>query len=60
MNPIEQIWKQIRTMGFKNELFNSLADVVDRLCETINNLTKKMVKSITHRGWLFGSNLNGV
>ncbi|WP_279323823.1 hypothetical protein [Anaerococcus sp. AGMB09787] len=40
MNPIEQIGKQIRTMGFKNESFNSLADVVDRLCQRINKLTK--------------------
>ncbi|WP_300411086.1 IS630 family transposase [Lagierella sp.] len=52
MNPIEQIWKQIRSMGFKNEFFNFLADVVDRLCETINMITKDMVKSITSRDWL--------
>ena len=57
MNPIEQIWKQIRTMGFKNELFNTLSDVVDRLCKTINNLTKEMVKSVTHREWLCSPNL---
>ncbi|MDY2918312.1 MAG: hypothetical protein SOU08_01555 [Anaerococcus sp.] len=49
MNSIEQIWKQIRLMGFKNELFHSLADVVDRLSQTINKLTKEMVKSITNR-----------
>jgi len=24
MNPIEQIWKQIRSMGFKNEVFRTL------------------------------------
>ncbi len=52
MNPIEQIWKQIRSMGFKNEVFNTLNDVVDRLCETINLLTENMVKSITNRDWL--------
>lgn len=52
MNPIEQIWKQIRTMGFKNEVFKTLKDVVDRLCDTINLLTKDMVKSITHREWI--------
>ena len=43
MNPIEQIWKEIRTKGFKNEVFISLADVVDRLCETISNLTNDTV-----------------
>ncbi|MDD7306481.1 MAG: hypothetical protein PUG67_07820 [Peptoniphilaceae bacterium] len=53
MKPIEQIRKYIRTMGFKNELFHFLSDVVDRLCNPINNLTKEMVKSITHRDWLY-------
>ncbi len=31
---------------------NTLNDVVDRLCETINLLTENMVKSITNRDWL--------
>ncbi|MCR5844256.1 MAG: transposase, partial [Oscillospiraceae bacterium] len=33
MNPIEQIWKELRKMGFRNELFATLSKVVDRLCE---------------------------
>ena len=41
MNPIEQICKQLRKMGFKNEIFKTLQDVMDRLCDTINDLTKK-------------------
>ena len=49
MNPIEQICKQIRQMGFKNEVFKTLKDVMDRLCETIKQLTKEMVKSIELR-----------
>ena len=49
MNPIEQIWKQIRLMGFRNEVLDSLSDVMDRLCETICLLTTDMVKSITGR-----------
>ena len=52
MKPIEQIWKQLRQMGFKNEIFKTLQDVMDRLCDTINDLTKKMVKSITLRDWI--------
>ena len=55
MNPIEQIWKEIRTKGFKNEVFNSLADVVDRLCDTISNLSKDTVKSITSRDWILST-----
>ena len=39
-------------MGFKNEVFNTLADVVDQLCETICNLTEEMVQSITGRDWI--------
>ena len=44
MNPIEQIWKQIRSMGFKNEVFNTLNDVVDRLCETIKIKSSQIVE----------------
>ena len=39
-------------MGFRNEIFHSLADVVDRLCETICRLTNDIVKSITGRDWI--------
>ena len=52
MNPIEQIWKELRKRGFKNELFHTLEKVVDRLCDTINSLTRKSVQSITHRDWI--------
>lgn len=52
MNPIEQIWKQIRSMGFRNEVFNSLDDVMNRLCETICMVTNDMIKSITGRKWI--------
>ncbi len=38
MNPIKQIWKEIRKLGFRNELFPSLAAVIDRLSLTIRNL----------------------
>ena len=52
MNPIEQIWKEIRKPGFKNECFNTLKDVVDRLCDVICSLTNKTIKSITGRKWI--------
>ena len=52
MNPIEQIWKQLRSMGFRNEVFKTLNDVIDRLCDTICDLTNDMVKSITCRKWI--------
>ena len=52
MNPIEQICKEIRKRGFKNELFTTLVKVVDRLCETIVSLTADTIKSITGRDWI--------
>lgn len=52
MNPIEQIWREIRTQGFRNEVFTTLDKVVNRLCDTIKNLTPDIVKSITLRKWI--------
>jgi putative transposase len=54
MNPIEQIWKEIRKRGFRNEIFLTLDKVVDRLCETICSLSHDVVKSITGREWIIG------
>lgn len=52
MNPIEQVWKEIRALGFHNEVFSTLNKVVDRLCDTINLLTNVLVSSITGRHWI--------
>lgn len=52
MNPIEQIWKEIRKRGFRNEIFDTLAKVVDRLCDVIKNLPDAVIRSITGRQWV--------
>ena len=52
MNPIEQIWKQLRSMGFKNEVFKTLNDVIDRLCTTICQFSADSIISITARKWI--------
>ena len=52
MNPIEQIWKEIRKRGFRNETFATLGKVVDRLCDTICSLTNPTISSITGRSWI--------
>ena len=52
MNPIEQIWKEIRKRGFRNEVFTTLEKVVDRLCDTICSLTPNTIFSITGRDWI--------
>lgn len=52
MNPIEQVWKEIRKRGFANKFFHTLEDVVDQLCQTMLSLTSKDIQSITHREWV--------
>ena len=53
LNPIEQIWEEIREKGFRNVFFPSLDKVVDQLCDTIVSLLRdpRRVMSITHRDW---------
>lgn len=53
MNPIEQIWRELRTQGFRNEVFATLEKVVNRLCETIRHLSKNTIISITRRQWIW-------
>jgi putative transposase len=52
MNPIEQVWKEISTRGFKNEVFKTLEGVVDRLYKTVKDLSSETIKSITGRKWI--------
>ena len=52
MNPIEQIWDEIREKGFRNECFPTLAKVMERLCDTINNLSPNRISSIIGRKWI--------
>lgn len=52
MNPIEQIWKELRKMGFRNEVFATLEKVVDRLCDMICALTSDAIHNITARSWI--------
>lgn len=52
MNPIEQIWEEIRKRGFKNEVFHTLDDVMKRLCDIICSLSTFTIKSITGRDWI--------
>ncbi len=52
MNPIEQIWKELRKRGFCNEVFATLEKVVDRLCDAILSLSNQVISSITGRDWI--------
>lgn len=52
MNPIEQVWAEIRKRGFKNKMFTTLNDVIDKLQEVIRELRWDILKSIIHRKWI--------
>ena len=51
MNPIEQVWAEIRKRGFKNRAFKTLNEVIDKLQEVIQNLHWSDLKSIVRRKW---------
>ena len=55
MNPIAQIRWALRTKWFKNEVFQTLKKVVNRLCRIINNLTSETISRITLRDWTYKS-----
>ena len=49
MNPIEQVWKEIRKRGFKNKSFQTLEAVIGKLQEVIQGLEKIILKSTVIR-----------
>lgn len=59
LNPTENIWDEIREKGFKNEVFNSLSLVEDRLCDNLLCLenSSDKVQSITGWEWIVSINL---
>jgi putative transposase len=52
MNPMEQIWEEIKEKDFVNRFFRTLSKVVDQLCISINNLESDTIRSITGRDWI--------
>jgi len=55
MNPVEQIWAWLRLHGFRNEVFQTLDKVVERLCDVICQLSTDVVMSITRRVWIMST-----
>jgi putative transposase len=51
-NPIEQIWKEVRKDDFKNTLFHTLNDVIEKLSTSLMSLTSHTVKSVCGRQWI--------
>jgi len=60
LNPTEQIWDEVREKGFRNEVFNSLSLVEDRLCDVLADLENDhyRVQSITGWDWIVSILLN--
>jgi len=52
MNPIEQIWDELREKHFANVYFNSLKQVVDKLCSAIQSLCNVTIQGIISRNWV--------
>lgn len=58
LNPVEQIWDEVREKGFRNEL-NTLKHVEIRLCDTLLSLEAEpiRVQSITGWDWIISNSL---
>jgi len=52
LNPIEQVWKEVRKDDFKNTSFNTLKDVENHLASSLMSLTKDTIKSVCGREWI--------
>ena len=52
MNPMEQIWREIRTSGFANLMLPSLPAVLERFADTVHSLSLDTVRRITGRDWI--------
>lgn len=55
MNPIEQIWRELRTRGFANKYFETIIEVETAIHTTIANLPRETIMSITQRDWIMQS-----
>lgn len=51
LNPVENIWDEIREKGFLNEAFNSMTAVELRLCETLRALEADNARAKSISGW---------
>ena len=52
MNPIEQIWREIRTRGFTNKYFKTIRETEASIHSTIKELPAATIQSITQRDWI--------
>ena len=60
LNPVEQVWDELREKYFHNLAFDSLDTLEDRLEFALNAMehNQPTVKSIVHRPWIVNALLN--
>jgi putative transposase len=52
MNPVELLWREIRKIGFKNKVFDSLKSVVENFVEVVNSMLNTVIISVTCWDWI--------
>jgi transposase len=54
LNPMENIWEELREKHFHNKVFSSLDILVDHLCDSLRSLEQnpEITKSIAARSWI--------
>jgi len=52
MNPIEQLWREIKTSGFHNNYFKTIQETEAQIHATISALPIEKIMSITQRSWI--------
>ena len=55
MNPMEQIWEELKEKHFANRFFKTLDKATNQLCFGINNLKAETIVSITGRRWILST-----
>ena len=55
LNPMEQVWQQLRQDSLSNRCFDDYDDIVSSICDAWNRFTAdpERVKSLCHRKWAF-------
>ena len=53
LNPMEQVWQQLRQDSLANRCFKDYDDIVDSCCDAWNNFISdtNLVQSLCHRDW---------
>ncbi len=51
LNPVERLWGWLKTHRLSNSVFESVEDLIDRICEAWRDLTDEQIESLCHETW---------